>query len=261
MRLLSATNNNSEIKISQVFTEEECKTLFKNQREEEGIVCKRCEGLNHRFMPNRWQWSCKNCGFRTTLKSGTPMENSKLSFKVWYAAVTIFANEDYGISAKELQRKLGLKRYQPAWSLLHKVRRVLAPLTWDESLKEKEKMLVSNIDVKEPVFRDGNIAGMNISSTLFLININLIPNDFAKYTFSKTIIPRPFLGARSGFIKFKNSRSILIQTFWEKIKQVHSNVKVQYLQNYLDSYLFQVKIMDECEELRRKRVIRRMAMP
>ncbi|MFT6747482.1 MAG: hypothetical protein ACJAZ2_001835, partial [Glaciecola sp.] len=32
---------------------------------------------------NREQWECKKCHYRTSLKSGTVMENSKLPYHYW----------------------------------------------------------------------------------------------------------------------------------------------------------------------------------
>ncbi|MGY0407781.1 MAG: transposase, partial [Polaribacter sp.] len=58
--------------------EESCKEAFKAYRLEEGIRCKKCGGRLHYWKKNREQWECKNCNHRTTLKSGTVMQSSKL---------------------------------------------------------------------------------------------------------------------------------------------------------------------------------------
>ncbi len=56
--------------------EESCKHHFKLQREKEGVICKKCERKSHYWLASKWQWQCKSCDFRTTLKSGSIMEGS-----------------------------------------------------------------------------------------------------------------------------------------------------------------------------------------
>lgn len=103
-------------------TEHQCKMHYKMVREKQGIVCKRCECTKHYWIHSHWQWQCSNCKFRTTLKSGTIMEHSKMSFSKWYAVMALMTFSKKGISAKEMQRQLGLKWYLSIWRLMHKVR-------------------------------------------------------------------------------------------------------------------------------------------
>jgi hypothetical protein len=53
------------------------------------------------------------------------MESSNLSYQTWVYAIYLMTFTRKGISAKEMQRQLGLKRYQPAWELMHKLRAVM----------------------------------------------------------------------------------------------------------------------------------------
>lgn len=53
------------------------------------------------------------------------MENSNLSFLVWYRAMFLMSTTKKGFSAKEIQRQLGLKRYEPVWSMVHKLRKAM----------------------------------------------------------------------------------------------------------------------------------------
>ncbi len=70
-------------------------------------------------------WECKGCGHRTSLRSGTVMEGSKLPFRYWFTALAYLSNTKKSISAKELQRQLGHKRYEPIWYMLQKLRAVM----------------------------------------------------------------------------------------------------------------------------------------
>jgi hypothetical protein len=103
-------------------TEESCKQHFKEQREHEGIICKKCESTNHYWLPSKWQWHCKTCSFRTTLRSGSIMEGSKVSFHTWYKAMAFMTYSKKTISATELQRQLNHPKYDTIWLLMHKIR-------------------------------------------------------------------------------------------------------------------------------------------
>ena len=50
------------------------------------------------------------------------MESSKLSYKMWFAAMTFMSFSKKGISALEMQRQLGHKFYETIWAMMHKIR-------------------------------------------------------------------------------------------------------------------------------------------
>ena len=106
-------------------TEESCKVHFKAQREHEGVKCKRCSSKKHYWLQAKWQWQCVKCSFRTTLRSGTLMESSKLPVRTWYLAMAFMTFSKKGISALELQRQLDHKRYDTVWSLMHRIRKAM----------------------------------------------------------------------------------------------------------------------------------------
>ena len=103
-------------------TDKECKTHFKIQREKRGIICKKCNCKKHYWLESKLQWQCSSCRFRTTLRSGTFMEHTKLSFYKWYLCMAFMSSTKKGISALEMQRQLGHKRYNTVWCLMHKIR-------------------------------------------------------------------------------------------------------------------------------------------
>lgn len=102
--------------------EDSCKEDFRQKREAEGVKCKKCENTRHYWLQAKWQWQCAECDFRTTLRSGTIMEDSKMSFMSWYMAMALMTFSKQGISAKEVQRQIGRKYYHCVWNLMHKIR-------------------------------------------------------------------------------------------------------------------------------------------
>lgn len=107
-------------------TEESCKESFKQTREREGVRCKSCKHNDHYWLPSKDLYECKNCHKRMSLKSGTLLENSKLPYQYWFIAMHLMTATKKTISALELQRQLGHKYYEPIWSMMHKIRRVLS---------------------------------------------------------------------------------------------------------------------------------------
>lgn len=105
--------------------ENTCRLDFKAQRDKQGVVCKKCGCTHHYWKKDKWSYECKSCGFRTSLRSGTIMQSSKLPFLVWYRAMFLMSATKKGFSAKEMQRQLGLKRYEPVWAMVHKLRKAM----------------------------------------------------------------------------------------------------------------------------------------
>ena len=50
------------------------------------------------------------------------MHKSKLPYRYWLLAFHLVTATKKGISAKEIQRLLEHKRYQPIWCMMHKIR-------------------------------------------------------------------------------------------------------------------------------------------
>lgn len=106
-------------------TEEDCRNHFKEQRDLQGVICATCSSKEHYWKKDKWSYECKVCKYRTSLRKGTIMESSKLPFLIWYKTIFLMNMTKKSFSAKEIQKKLGLKRYEPVWSMVHKLRKVM----------------------------------------------------------------------------------------------------------------------------------------
>ena len=103
-------------------TDKKSEKYFVKSRLEHGIRCKCCGGKRHYYLKNARKFRCKDCLFETTLRSGTVMENSKLPMHYWFVAIYLLSHSKKPISALELQRLLGHKRYEPIYLMLRKLR-------------------------------------------------------------------------------------------------------------------------------------------
>ena len=106
-------------------SEEACRNHFKEERDKIGVICKRCSHTEHYWIKSQWSYECKKCRSRTSLRSGTIMQSSNLSFLIWYKTMFLLTATKKGFSSKEIQRQLGLKRYEPVWSMVHKLRKAM----------------------------------------------------------------------------------------------------------------------------------------
>jgi hypothetical protein len=108
--------------ITEYSDEEKCKRLFKSYRDKVGVVCKKCGSREHYWQQSIGQYECKHCKFRTTLRSGTILEASKLPYRYWIMTMFLMSISKKGFSALEMQHMLGHKRYEPIWAMMHKIR-------------------------------------------------------------------------------------------------------------------------------------------
>ena len=76
-------------------------------------------------MLTRRRWRCVACRYQVSLTAATVLHNTKLPLTVWFWAAYLMTTDTRGISALLLQRQLGLRRYETAWMLLHKLRRAM----------------------------------------------------------------------------------------------------------------------------------------
>jgi len=122
-----------------------CRKAFKEMRDREGVVCHHCGSHDVVWLESKQQYQCKHCRHRTTLRSGTVMHGSKLPFMYWFIAMHLLTATKKSISAAELQRQLGHKRYQPIWEMMHKLRSVMGK-------RDDKYTLKGNIELDEGFF-------------------------------------------------------------------------------------------------------------
>ena len=105
-----------------------CLEYLAASRWPEGFVCPGCGGRRAWVLERRHLWECVRCGVQTSVTAGTVMHGTRTPLRLWFWAAYLLATDHPGISAKQLQRQLGLSRYETAWLILQKLRRgMVAP--------------------------------------------------------------------------------------------------------------------------------------
>lgn len=102
--------------------EKSCKAKWKDYRDQQGVVCPKCQGTSHYWKSDKECYECKHCKYRQSLRCNTVMHGSQLPFRYWFIAIHLLTSTKKSFSALELQRQLGHSTYNPIWAMLHKLR-------------------------------------------------------------------------------------------------------------------------------------------
>lgn len=120
---------------------EACAEYLFESRWPEGFRCPRCgHGHSWPVSKRRVLLECAACHLQTSLTAGTVLHKTRPPLHLWFWAVYLMSTPTPGTSALQLQRQLGLGRYETAW-MLHKLRRAMInperePLTGEVEVDE-----------------------------------------------------------------------------------------------------------------------------
>jgi len=89
-----------------------------------GFICPGC-GDDRSWRTSALSWMCTRCGRKTSVTAGTIFHRSHAPLSTWFAAIWYVTSERNGVSARGLQRALGLGSYETAWMWLQKLRRAM----------------------------------------------------------------------------------------------------------------------------------------
>ena len=105
-----------------------------NVRYGQGYGCPRCERSAkwYRIKAEK-AYVCQWCGHHIHPTVGTLFENSRTSLQLWFYAIYLFTVTRHGISAKELERQLGVS-YKCAYRIGHQIRKHMAAVDGEVSL-------------------------------------------------------------------------------------------------------------------------------
>lgn len=90
-----------------------------------GYQCPRCGGNRAWELKRRHLLECVSCHHQVSVTAGTVMHGTHLPLKLWFWAAYLVTTHTPGISAVQLQRQLGISRYETAWLILQKLRRAM----------------------------------------------------------------------------------------------------------------------------------------
>jgi len=107
--------------IKRFSTEEQCREYLFTLRFPDGFVCPKCTHSEY-WKIGDTLYTCKSCRHQTSVIAGTIFQDTRKPLTDWFIAIWWITTQKNGASALGLQRVLGLKSYEAAWTWLHKIR-------------------------------------------------------------------------------------------------------------------------------------------
>src|SRR5208282_5097209 len=144
-------------------SEEACREYLLQLRWPDGFRCPRC-GCRESSPVRTVLLRCRDCRHQTSVTAGTIFQDTRTSFRLWFQAMWWVTTQKNGSSALGLQRVLGLKRYETAWTMLHKLRRAM--------VRPGRDLLVGRVEVDECYVggpEEGLPGRLNLDKTLIVV--------------------------------------------------------------------------------------------
>lgn len=105
-------------------TDEACLEYVFNHRFGKDYPCPKCGKASWHKVAKRKVWACAWCSYQIHPLAGTIFRKSDTSLIYWFFALYKFANSRNGVSAKELERDLGVT-YKTAWRIAKQIRTLM----------------------------------------------------------------------------------------------------------------------------------------
>src|SRR5580658_11225791 len=87
-----------------------------------GVHCDKCNRVTkHHRVASRPSYSCDHCGHHVHPTAGTIFHKSTTPLRLWFYAIYLMSSSRCGISAKHLERELGVT-YKTAWRRFNQIR-------------------------------------------------------------------------------------------------------------------------------------------
>jgi len=144
-------------------TDAACRAYLARLRWPDGFRCPRCGG-NKSWPVRGVLLECGRCGWQTSVTAGTIFQKTRTPLPVWFRAMWWVTTQKNGASALGLQRVLGLKRYETAWTMLHKLRRAM--------VRPGRDLLTGRIEVDESYIggeEEGVLGRLNLKKALVVV--------------------------------------------------------------------------------------------
>ena len=108
---------------------DKAREYLENLRWANGVTCPHCgsSGSHYKLQGKATRpgvYKCVDCSDQFTVTVGTAFERSKIALNIWLQAVHLMCASKKGISAKQLERMLGVT-YKTAWFMAHRIREAM----------------------------------------------------------------------------------------------------------------------------------------
>lgn len=246
-------------------------TVFQN-RFGDIKFCPKC-GAETKFyrVKKRQCYACMHCGYQLHPLAGTIFRKTTTPLRDWFYAIYLFSVAKNGVSAKELERHLGVT-YKTAWRMCKQIRILMAQDT--ELLVgtvQADDTLVGGFSPgkrgrsfnKHPVIGavekygraraqatewvDKHVAKQFFNAVLDP-NVTLHVDDGRVYVRPRREYEHGVVNHSKGFYKQNGVDTNTIEGFWSQLKRsidgTYHVVSPKYLQLYVDEFVFRYNFRD-----------------
>lgn len=254
-----------------------CLNWLKEYLYPNGIYCKVDKKVTpHHQMKTRRSFSCELCGHHVHPTADTIFHKSSTPLTLWFYAIYLMSATRAGISAKQLERELGVT-YKTAWRMFHQIRKMMSDddiqLTGEVEVDEmylqprpymKKKLnpqggLGSNYaDNSQTVFgmverggrakvRHVKSAGARVLLPQIEQNVTqgttIYSDEWASYKKLDSLgYPHETINHRRQVYAIGNVHTQNVENLWSNMKRglkgVYRHCDAKYLQAYIDEYAF-----------------------
>ena len=250
-----------------------CLEWLKNYLYPDGIFCKVCQRVTkHHRVKSRPSYSCDICGHHVHPTAGTIFHKSTTPLHFWFYAVFQMSSTRCGISAKQIQRELGVT-YKTAWRMWAQVRKLLSedsgPLSGEVEVDEtyiggrrrygsakeaarrwrKDKAVVAGHVQRKGKVRASHMPDGTAATLLPQVRRHVLPASIVYTDELPVYVNLPAHGYQHR--RINHSAKVYVQGdvhtntidgFFSLLKRgiggAYHSVSAKYLQRYVDEYVF-----------------------
>ncbi|WP_419803525.1 IS1595 family transposase [Mucilaginibacter sp.] len=284
------TNFKSLLQVLDFFKEEKtCIDYLAQQRWGATPSCPHCGNVSAYTTNRGYKCKAKECGKKFTVITGTTFENTKISLRLWFAAMYLCTAHKKGISSLQLSRDLNITQ-KTAWFLLHRIREMLAinnsePLTGTVEVDEtyvggkkinKHKSVraklkdgtgyVNKTPIVAMLQRDGNIVtvvspianGETIKPFIYkhvAPGSTVITDGFGAYKgLDKTYTHEVVNHHQNEYVSEKGFHTNTIEGFWSQLKRgiigIYHQVSPKHLHRYAHEFGYKYNTRKQLDTFR-----------
>lgn len=246
-------------------------TVFQN-RYGDVTTCPKCGVVDTKFyrVTGRKCYACMHCGYQLHPLAQTIFHKSETPLKLWFYAMYLFSVSKNGVSAKELERHLGVT-YKTAHRMARLIRSLMSESTdtpfggqieVDETYIGGKRKLAQKYNNKTAVFgmveRNGSVSAIKVKSTgarILLpeiqkgakIGSTIYSDEWRSYSqlnklgYEHTTVNHSQLEYVRG-----TAHTNTIEGFWGQPKRsldgTYHSVSPKYLQSYVNEFVFRYNL-------------------
>ncbi len=238
-------------------------------------ACAKCGVANPRYYRVRGRkcYACNDCGYQLSPLANTIFHKSDTSLKKWFYAIFLFGVGKNGVSAKEIERHLGVT-YKTAWRMAKQIRLMMQqgdnPLSGiveidetyiggkhlREGMLDNKTAVIGMVEKKKGTGKVKAIATQRADATVALPFIRAMAKQGSEIQTDESRIyhrvKREYVHRFINHSKEEYSKNGIstntIEGFWSQMKRsidgTYHCVSSKYLQFYVDEFVYRYNHRD-----------------